>query len=180
MNSQADLIAQHVGALRHLDDQQGGGALSLRYVPHELTTGGSSRYPYTLPNDRAQSLCEQMSVDGDDVLGEVGDLDDVDSRGLEEFGAFAVDEQAGLAPREYYSGNAGAEDQFGAAPGSRGPAAARLEARVDGGRREAGVVSIEFSDRYLLCMVVCVDLARVAGRDDLVAVVNDDCADREG
>lgn len=36
MSGQAELIAQHVGALRHLDDQQGGGALSLRYVTHEL------------------------------------------------------------------------------------------------------------------------------------------------
>lgn len=36
MASQADLIAQHVQSLRHLDDQQGGGALSLRYVTHEL------------------------------------------------------------------------------------------------------------------------------------------------
>ena len=35
---QADLIATHVGALRHLDDRQGGGALSLRYVSHELAS----------------------------------------------------------------------------------------------------------------------------------------------
>ncbi len=33
---QTELIASHVTALRHLDDRQGGGALSLRYVTHEL------------------------------------------------------------------------------------------------------------------------------------------------
>ena len=33
---QTELIASHVSALRHLDDRQGGGALSLRYVTHEL------------------------------------------------------------------------------------------------------------------------------------------------
>ncbi|MFI5708984.1 hypothetical protein [Kribbella sp. NPDC051620] len=33
---QTELIASHVKALRHLDDRQGGGALSLRYVTHEL------------------------------------------------------------------------------------------------------------------------------------------------
>lgn len=36
MMPQTELIASHVTALRHLDDRQGGGALSLRYVTHEL------------------------------------------------------------------------------------------------------------------------------------------------
>ena len=36
MTPQTELIASHVTALRHLDDRQGGGALSLRYVTHEL------------------------------------------------------------------------------------------------------------------------------------------------
>jgi hypothetical protein len=35
---QAELIASHVTALRHLDDRQGGGALSLRYVTRELAS----------------------------------------------------------------------------------------------------------------------------------------------
>ncbi|RJO77670.1 hypothetical protein D5S18_08025 [Nocardia panacis] len=37
-HSQAGLIADHVTALRQLDDCQGGGALSLRYVSRELAT----------------------------------------------------------------------------------------------------------------------------------------------
>lgn len=36
--AQAALIADHVGALRRLDDRQGGGALSLRYVKNELAS----------------------------------------------------------------------------------------------------------------------------------------------
>ena len=36
--AQVELIADHVGALRRLDDRQGGGALSLRYVKNELAS----------------------------------------------------------------------------------------------------------------------------------------------